>query len=137
MNADNLANAVLDLARLGALSLRRQAPVLVLILPVCPIDDGPAALNDVLTVEHDGNFRLFQAAALGQDLVQARRPADLLVGNAMPVERPAGFLAEVRRCERYELWPCRPIRPSIAKRLALASRRVRSASDPTDIRGAR
>ena len=40
MNTYKIASAVLDLAHFGAPILRRQGPVLVLTLPVCPIDDG-------------------------------------------------------------------------------------------------
>jgi len=77
---------------------------LVLRLPICPIDDGAASLDDPPAVKQDRQTGLFGTTAFRQNYVDARRPIDLVISNAMPVERPSSFLAIMRNPEGDEFW---------------------------------
>src|SRR6476660_1775127 len=71
-------------------------------LSICPIDDGAASLDDRPAGQQDRQAGLFCAAAFGQNYMDARRPIDLLISNAVPVERPSSFLAIMRNSEGDE-----------------------------------
>jgi hypothetical protein len=79
-----------------------EPPGRILRLSICPIDDGGASLYDRPVVQQDRQTGLLGAAALGQNYVDARRPIDLLVSNAVPVERPSSLLAIMRNSEGNE-----------------------------------
>src|SRR5262245_24602429 len=74
------------------------------VVPICPIDDGAASLDDPPAVKQDRQAGLFGTTAFRQNYVDARRPIDFVISNAMPVERPSSFLAIMRNPEGDEFW---------------------------------
>ena len=70
--------------------------------PLRPIDDGAASLDDRSALREDRERARLGPAALRKDLVETRRPADFVITDAMPVERPSRFLAIRGDAERHE-----------------------------------
>jgi hypothetical protein len=92
MHADHRAGAPFDFPRRGVVGC--QAAALIGAPAPRPVDDGGASLDERTAIEQDRQRRRLRAVDLGQDEMQARRPADLLIVEPVPVERPACLLAK-------------------------------------------
>ena len=104
MHGDNLVAAPLDLLRFVCAVPWREHASAIFCMPLRPVDDGAAALDDSVAFKEDRESARLGAAAFRQDLVETRGPADLAIGNAMPIECPPRLLAIRRDAERYELY---------------------------------
>ncbi len=102
MDADHRVGASLDRRRLVALGIGCEAPRGSGRVALGPIDDGAAPFDHLARADQERQARPFGAGAGGEHAVKPRRPGDLVELDAVPLERPARLLAEMRGGEGGE-----------------------------------
>jgi len=95
-----LVHAPLDRFGLGRVSSSHERRRRTVAMRLRPVDDLRAVLHERAVNEQNRQRAASGSKTPRQHHVHAWRPADLLVDDAVPVERPAGFLAIMRDAER-------------------------------------